>query len=180
MNAITAISARKSVRSYREQLVEDSKITAMVKAAGNAPQAGSFHLSVILNKDLLQKIDGDTHERMLNSGSAFMVDRASLPGYRPMYGAPLMLVFSGPEANPYSLSNVSNAATCAIIAATALGLGTCFIVTPTLALNTDKSLAKTVGLPTGYKALCCVIAGYAGDDRFATEKQAPVDVNYCR
>jgi len=180
MDTLQAIAQRKSVRNYLPRAVEDEKLEALVKSAGNAPKAGPFHITVVLREQVLQEINDKAHDCMKQSGNAFLMERAALPGYRPMYGAPLLMVFSAPEENPYSQANVSNAATTAVIAATALGLGSCYVVTPTLALNAEPSLAAKIGVPGGYKPMCCVLAGYAGTDEFENPRQAMDSVNYCR
>ncbi len=56
------------------------------------------------------KIDALTHEAMLNSDREFLRKRASLPGYRPLYGAPVLLLLSGPADGPYSAVNAALAA----------------------------------------------------------------------
>lgn len=178
MDALQAIESRKSVRNYLPSGVEEEKISALVNSANSAPKAGPFHITVVTNTEMLQMINDISHDRMRHSGSAFLMERASLPGYRPMYEAPLLMVFSASEDNPYSQANVSNAATTAVIAATALGLGSCYVVTPTLALNTDAGVSAKIGIPAGYKAMCCVLAGYAGEEAFATTKDPADNINY--
>lgn len=180
MDALKALEIRKSVREYQAKPVETEKLEAILKAANNAPKAGEFQISAVLNPDLLKEINDKALLCMKNSGNAFLMERAALPGYEPMYEAPLLLVFSAPPENPYSVANVSNAATSGIIAATALGLGSCYIVTPTLALNEDPALMKKIGVPEGFKPMCCMIAGYAGGDRFASPKQEMNNINYCK
>ncbi|MDL2321629.1 nitroreductase family protein [Desulfosarcina sp. OttesenSCG-928-B08] len=93
----------------------------------------------------------------------------------------LTMVFSAPEQNPYSMANVSNAATTVTLAATDLGLGSCYVVTPTLALGKEPELAKKIGVPGGMKPMCCVLVGYPESDAFATpRKKSDSNVNYCR
>ena len=57
-----------------------------------------------------------------------------------------------------------------ILEATGLGLGSCYVVSPTLALNGEENrdLAKEAGIPDGYALQCGVIIGYAADkNRFS-------------
>lgn len=180
MDALKALEIRKSVREYQAKPVEAEKLETILKAANNAPKAGEFQISVILNAGLLKEINDKALDCMKKSGNAFLMERAALPGYEPLYGAPVLLVFSAPPENPYSFANVSNAATSGIIAATALGLGSCYIVTPTLALNEEPSLVKKIGVPEGFSPLCCMIAGYAGGDKYASPKQVLNNINYCK
>lgn len=181
MNTLEAIEKRKSVRSYQSKGIEQRDMDLLLKAANNAPKAGEFQITVVLNPGILQEINAKALDCMKNSGNAFLMERAALPGYQPMYGAPAMLVFSASEKNPYSMANVSNAATSVTIAATALGLGSCYVVTPTLAFNADPGLGEKTGIPAGMRAMCCVLLGYQQDDKFTTPKQQePNNISYCK
>lgn len=180
MDTLLAIKTRKSIRNYKSQAVEADKIETILKAANNAPKAGDFHISVILNADILGEINDKALEAMKNSGNDFLMSRAAIPGYQPLYGAPMLILFSASPENPYGMANVSNAATTASIAATALNLGSCYVVTPTLALNADSSLADKTGLPAGFKVMCGLLLGYAGEEKFATPKEEANNINYCR
>jgi FMN reductase [NAD(P)H] len=58
---------------------------------------------------------------------------------------------------------------------TGLGLGSCFIVTPTLVLNRPENgaLAREAGISEGYAAQCAVIVGYAAaEDPYTLEERA--------
>lgn len=181
MDTLKAVATRKSIRSYQAKSVEDSKIETLIGAANSAPFAGPFHISVLLNKELLTELSHKTLTAMKNSGNEFLQSRADLPGYHPMYGAPLMLIFSAPAENPYGAANCSNAATTAALVATELGLGSCYIITPTLVLAHDADIAKKAGIPSGFKAACCLLAGYTDDPKkYSAPRQKSENVTYVR
>ena len=52
------------------------------------------------------------------------------------------------------------------------------MVTPTLALNTEPSLAVKIGVPREFKPMCCVLLGYAGEDKFTTPRRELQNINY--
>ena len=178
MDALKALEVRKSVRSYQQRPVEAGKLDTLLKAANNAPKAGEFHITVVLNPEMLSEINDKALAIMKSSGNEFLMQRAALPGYQPLYGAPVLLIFSAPDANHYSKANVSNAATCAIIAATAMDLGSCYVVTPTMPLNEDAALARKVGVPEGLKPMCGVLVGYQDGEKFATIRTMEDNINY--
>ena len=180
MDTLQAIAARKSSRDYRAEAVEDNKLDIVAKAAQQGPKAGEFQISVIVNRDVLKEINDLALAGMKNSGNDFLMSRAALPGYQPLYGAPALLVFSGPDSNPYAQANASCAATTAGLAATALGLASCYVVTPCLALNPDPALRKRCGIPDGFAAHCGLLVGYAAGDKFTAPFQALDNINYCR
>lgn len=178
MDAIKAIETRSSARSYAAQPLTQAQLDTLVKAAQSAPKAGNFHISVVTNAGLLAQIDAKALEAMQNSGNDFLMGRAALPGYRPLYNAPVLFLFSAPPQEPYGAANCAGAATAAAIAATALELGSCYVVTPTLALAADAELGQKAQIPAGYKAMCGLLAGYKEGEKFTTEKQPLNNVSY--
>lgn len=178
MDAIKAIEARKSVRSYQGRAVEKEKIETLVMAAKNAPKAGNFHITVITNKEILGKINDTTLDAMKKSGNEFLMSRAALDGYMPLYGAPVLIMLSAPPEETFSAVNTACAATNVCIAATALGLGSCYVVSPTLTLGPDKEMCRKIGFPEGYAPFCGVLIGYAGEEKFTTERYSPDNVNF--
>lgn len=180
MDTIDIILKRKSVRCYKDEQICNEDLEKIIASGNNAPNAGPFHISVIQNKDLLQKISDLALEGMKKSGSEFLMSRAALPGYAPIYGAPTLLILSSPKGDGAGDINTSCAAANMTIAATALGLGSCYVVTPGLAFNLDNSLYSEAGIPDGYDIRCSVILGYCAGDEFATEKAPKSNVNYVK
>jgi nitroreductase len=179
MDALEAIAKRKSVRDYKKDQISDEAVAAIIAAGQNAPSAGPYHITVVQNKELLQHISNLALEAMKNSGNEFLMSRAALPGYDPIYGAPTLFLLSAPQG-PYSLATASCAATCMIIAATALGLGSCYLITPILAFKADKGLAARAGIPEGYEIMCAVVVGYKAGEKFAVERVKENTVNYVK
>ena len=180
METLQAIEARKSTRSYQPKPVESEKVEQLIAAADNAPKSGAIHITVVENKDVLKELNDATLTAMKNSGSEFLVSRAALPGYQPLYGAPLLLILSGP-GSPLDGGNASCAAAVATIAATDLGLGSCYVASPIRALNAQKELAAKIGIPEGYSPVCAGLAGYAADsDAYSSHQRTEGNVNYCR
>jgi nitroreductase len=158
----SVIKARKSVRSYLSKPVEKVKLHKIVEAAYKAPCAGTVSLRVVTNQALITKINDKALLAMRASGIDFLVSQASIPGYRPLYGAPAVIVIAAESANPLSPANAAAAGTSATFAATALGLGSVYAVTPTLATNSDADLTKRVGLPQGTTSFVGLPVGYEG------------------
>ena len=69
-----------------------------------------------------------------------------------------------------------------LLESTGLGLGSCFIVSPTLVLNAEagRDLAKEAGIPDGYKVQCALVMGYAATENKFTlgERDKKGSVNY--
>lgn len=182
MNISEAIAKRKSVRAYLDKPVLADDLAKIVEAGQWAPNAGPFQISVVRNAGLRQRINDRTLDAMVHSGNEFLQQRASLPGYQPIYGAPVLILLSAPANAPFSAVNTALAAENMLLEATGLGLGSCYIVTPTLALNgeNNRDLTREVGLPDGYVVQCAVIVGYAAaENKFtAGERTRKGSVNY--
>jgi len=138
-------------------------LAKIVEAGQWAPNTVPFHLSAIRNHRLRKKINDRTREAMVNGPNEFLRQRASLPGYQPLYGAPVLIVLSAPADAPFGPMNTALAAENMLLEATSLGLGSCYLITPTLVLTGDnKELAKEARVPEGYAAVCAIVVGYAG------------------
>lgn len=179
MDIIEVIEKRKSVRGYEKEPVDMYDVEILVMAARCAPKAGAFHISVITNADVLREINDNALEIMKNSGNEFLMSRAALDGYQPLYGAPVLFLMSAPDG-PHAVETCSCSATAVTFAATGLGLGSCYVITPTLAVNEDKALMKKIGIPEGFSAVCGVLAGYEAADCFSPQRKQVENVNYCK
>lgn len=181
METQAAIKNRHSIRSYQDKPIPEKKLQAVVDAADSAPFAGPFHITVVLDKAVLQTLDSLTIQAMKNSVLQFLRDLAETPGFKPLFDAPAMLVFSVPESNPYGMANCSAAATAGALMATDLYLGSCFAVTPTLALNENPTICKQIGIPDGYKPLCTLMLGEMDDpNKNRHPRNLGNNVNYYR
>jgi FMN reductase [NAD(P)H] len=163
MNVSEAIAKRKSVRAYEDKPIPADILKRIVEAGQWAPNAGSFQISVIQNTGLRQRINNRTLDAMIHSGNEFAQQRASLPGYQPIYGAPVLILLSAPADAPFGPANTALAAENMLLEATGLELGSCYLVSPTRALNgeNNQDLAPEAGVPKGYIVQCAVIVGYA-------------------
>ena len=163
MGVSEAIKKREAVRAYLDKQVSADDVAKVVEAGRWGPNAGPFQISVIRNPKLLEKINDLTHQAMVASEVEFLRERVALPGYEPLYGAPVLIVMSAPGDAPYSAFNAAVAAENMLLQATELGLGSCFLVSPRMVLAGDenRSLAEEAGIPEDYVFQCAVIIGHA-------------------
>lgn len=183
MNVFEVIANRKSVRSYKAEQISDEALTKIIDAGQWPPNAGPYQISVLQNSDFVKKLNDLTADGMRNSGNEFLMSRIALPGYQPLYGAPTVILLSAPANVPYSAMNTALAAENMILAATGLGLGSCFLFTPTLAFAGDRTgeLAKEAGIPEDYTVYCAVIIGYPAGKAFsAPTREKKGSVNYVK
>lgn len=177
METMKALLERKSVRGYLDREVEKEKLSAVVEAGRRAPNAGPIHLTVVRDGAFLREIDAAALEALKNSGNDFLVSRANLPGYHPLYGAPVLVLLSAPKEG-YGQVNTACAAAVMTVAAADQGLGSCYVVSPILALDGKNALSKRLALPEGYVPMCGVILGYPGEDKFSHPRELADNVTY--
>jgi len=164
METFEALERRRSVRSYRPEQVRPEDLEKLLQAGLRAPYAGPFLISVVQRPALLQQIADAALEAMKSSPIDFLRQQASTPGYNPLYGAPTLLLLTAPADAMNGAANCALAAENIILAATDLGLGTCYMGSPSSALNGPHGaeLAKAIGIPEGYVFRSSVAIGYPG------------------
>lgn len=156
MEAIEAINARHSVRSYTDEPVSSAQIKRLIEAANAAPcgmhHNDKRHIAVVTDKEILGQI------RM--AGTAAM-------GRDLMYGAPLLFVVSGqpeddmPDMEKYDAAVIIENV---LIEATELGLGSVFLLgLPKAVLSTSSALQKKLHIPEGYVPLAAAAIGHAAE-----------------
>jgi nitroreductase len=197
MDAIGAIIKRKSVRAYEDRPVPGHVVEKIIEAGQWAPNAGqqiglrglqllpieyAFQISVSRNKGLRRKINDRVLETMNRVDNLFARQRASLPGYQPLFGAPVVMLLSEPDQGMSGAVNVALVAENMLIAATALGLESCYLGSPAHALTGDSNtdLTREAGVPEDYVVQCAIIFGYAApENRFSLgERTKRGKVNY--
>ena len=168
MNTFEAIINRKSIRAYLDKEIPAETISKILEAGQWAPNAGPFQISVIRNAQLRKKINDQTLQAMLNSGIEFMMQRASIPGYQPLYDAPVILLISAPNNLPHAPYNAGVVAENMLLQATELCLGSCFLRSISLVLNNNQAVITEAGIPDDYTFHCGVALGYsAAENKFS-------------
>lgn len=164
MNTLEAIAARHSVRGYTDQPVEQEKLETLLKLANIAPKNGAFTMTVLRNKGVLDNLEENLVNYMSVSEDPTMEKMAATPGYKAMYGAPCVVFFSVPEENPgNSTISADCAAATMCIAATDMGLGSCYMMTPIMANAINPMFKDIIMVPKGFELYCAVLLGYTGD-----------------
>lgn len=156
MEALEAINARHSVRSYTNEPVASAQIKRIIEAANAAPcgmhHNDKYHISVVTNPEVLSEI------RMASSSAI---------GRDMTYGAPLLIVVSGePEADLPDMEKYNAAVIVenVLLEATELGLGSVFLLGMAKAvLAPSSALQKKLHVPEGYVPLAAAAIGHAAE-----------------
>lgn len=166
MNTFEAINARKSVRTYQSKDVETEKVKVVVEAgnkAASTPMAGRVYFNVISDPELLQQVASGTKSVMQKSGVEMLVKLSSDPDYNPIYNAPVAVVVSADSNTQFmSIANAACAGENMLLAATELGLGSCYLMNPTMAFNIPE-IRAAAKLPESTQPVALIIFGYTDD-----------------
>ncbi|MDO4290410.1 MAG: nitroreductase family protein [Eggerthellaceae bacterium] len=154
MNTLETLFSRKSVRSYTGAPVPDDALGAVLKAAMAAPvgmgQYQDVHLTVVTDVAVLRGIE--------EAACAFM----NRPDAHPLYGAPALIVVSArdeAERGGITYENCAVVAHNMALAATELGMGSCFIFGALMPMRQSPELRAPLGLPDGFSPRCGIVLG---------------------
>lgn len=143
---ICAIEGRRSIRSYRTDPVPEEKLEAVVKAGLMAPSAmnqQSWHFVAISGK-------GAERYR------TYCIEKL---GRDPYYGAPAVILVFGKKDAIAPVCDGSLAIGNLLLAAKALGLGSCWIHCVN-DLFKEEAAAAEWGVPAGYRPVGSVALGF--------------------
>lgn len=161
MDVFEAIAARYSVRGYKPDPVSDEALHQVLEAARQAPSAANkqpFRIVVIQTKGREDEL-------------------ARVYGRKWLLQAPLVIAFIAVpgeawrrmDDKPYDEVDATIAMDHLVLAATALGLGTCWI-----AAFDPAAVRDVLGLPDDVEPIALTPLGYPDRDRAATDRR-PLD-----
>ena len=188
MNTFEAMKIRKSVRSYQQKSVEPEKVKQIAEAgnmAAGTPMAGKVYFSVITNPDVLKSIVEGSKAVMSKSGVPMLEKISQNPNFNPIYGAPAAIVVSTDKAdNPNTAAMARANAACAgenmLLAATELGLGSCYLESQTLAFNIPE-IAAEAKIPANAQPHAVIVFGYTDDTApHAAYPETPDNIVYVK
>jgi nitroreductase len=177
------ILGRRSVRHYRAQPVDKMSISSLLEAAVRAPTA--MHQEplafVIIN-------DQKTLKHLSDLAKPLMIDKEKIstterthhiekhfdnPDFNIFYNAGTLIIICGKTDAPFYTADCWLAAENMMLAACAMGLGTCVIGSALPALNL-KDVKAQLRISDKYIAVAPIIIGYPNQEDTATTRHAPV------
>lgn len=147
------IKSRHSVREYSNRPVEKEKIRAILEAAITAPSGMNrqpWHFLVVQESENRKKVLEANHivNKWMNTAPVIII---ALADKRAFYGR---------EEQKVYLFDLGLAVENLLLAATALGLGTCV----TIGFNEDK-LRKNLDIPDRYIPIVVIALGYEAENK---------------
>lgn len=175
---LTNILNRRSIRKFEATQIKDEELQAIIDAGNYAPSAmnqQSWHFVAIQNKEVLNKINEVTKAALANSGNPNFEARAKAENFSAFYNAPTFILVFGDEKAIAPTHDGSLALGNMLLAAKAVGVGSCWIHAMNFVLSTEegKALKATLGVPEGYTPIGAGAFGYnSGETPAAPPRKA--------
>ena len=166
---LNLIKTRRSCRAYRTDNVPEELLDKVLEAGTYAPTGGGRQSPVIVSVR-----DPELRSTLSAMNAGIMGSDSD-----PYYGAPVViLVLAKGDANTF-VEDGSCVLENMMLAATELGLGSCFLMGPMIAFANPEVRAR-LGLPEGYEPLIGVALGYAAGERPAAPERERDNITWCQ
>ncbi|WP_342677015.1 nitroreductase [Methanofollis sp. UBA420] len=166
---MAAIRGRRSIRSYEDRPLDDGTVQAIIDAGIHAPTAlglQPWQFIVVRDQTLMKQIS-EYCKPFLRAALRDATDEASI-AYREIlaheeydifYDAPVLVLVLGDVRNRYSIYDCTLCAGTMMLAAHALGVGSCWIGSAEPVSGSPEFLAA-LGVPEGWRTVAPIIFGY--------------------
>lgn len=189
LTVFETILARRSVRSYKAQVVDRVTIGSLLEAAVRAPTA--IHQEpwafVIISDRLLLRSLSDRAKPLIvakakHSGSersSHMLDIVDNPDFNIFYDAGTLILICGRTAAPFYVADCWLAAENLMLAACAMDLGTCVIGSALPAFNLPEVRVQ-LNITDGFSVVAPIVLGYPNEEITPVLRKSPLILNNIR
>lgn len=174
------ILARRSVRKYTKQALDQSKINTLIEAAVHAPTAmhrEPWAFVVVENQQLLLDISDKAKSLIIKESSHSINKRYDLDHLdreaNIFHDAGTLITICGNIATPFVMADCWLAAENLMLTACAMGLGSCVIGYALPALN-DPEIKRILKIPDNFTAISPIVVGYPAEFPTPSYRKAPV------
>lgn len=163
---VEAIEARRSIRAYKDTPVEREKLQLLAECGVKAPSAmgrEEWELRIVDSKEW---IDNCTAAYMKAVEGTDKADHMKAPNFKNIFrNAPAVIFVAAPEGL-FAGENVGCLGQNIMLAATEMGLGTCFLgsVQMIFAEPTMQEYVASLGFSEGYKLRYALAVGYPDEE----------------
>lgn len=180
MDLLDAICGRRAVRQYKPECPSEYQLRQLIDAAVWAPSAMNdqgWHFTVITRGELLDQISRDA-KAWVRENEPWLAENAEMrallgdPDFHMLHQAPVLIIISSPARGKWTAEACAVAAQNLMLAATGLGLGSCWIGLVQDWLNTPQGRAVT-GLAAAEQVVAPIVVGYAREKPQAAARKRP-------
>lgn len=185
IETLKIIKQRRSTRSFKEEQIKEEELQAVLEAGLYAPSAGNqqaWHFTVIQNRELLDRLNLAAKEAAKQLDNEHIRKMVNNEKFNIFYGAPTLILISGDEQAMLIEADCAAANQNLLIAAEAMGLGSCWINFVIFAFNSPNGpeFRRELGIPDGYKPYCSAALGYKKVAAVNAPDRKPNLVTYIR
>ncbi len=161
-SVVETIKSRRSIRAYKDTSVEREKLQLLAECGVWAPSAMNKQEWEVRIVDSKEWIDGATAAYLKAVEGTNKADYLLKPGFKNIFrNAPAVIFVAAPDGL-FAGENVGCLAQNVMLAATELGLGTCFLgsVQMMFAEPAMQNHLQSLGFSEGYKLRYALAVGY--------------------
>jgi nitroreductase len=166
MNLIETIQARQSVRAFLPTPIEPDKLEALLAAANQAPSAGNlqaYQIHLVQDEAVKRALVKASLEQGFIAQAPIALAFCAHPARAARYGK------RGEDL--YAVQDATIAVAYAQLAATALGLATCWV-----GAFDELEVSRLLALPSGQRPVAILPVGYAAETPERTARRALADL----
>ena len=186
-NVFEAILARRSVRTYAPDALDRNTVRTLLEAAVRAPTAmheEPWAFVVMQDHALLQRLSDLAKPLFVEEvryrnahGSSHSFDHFTKPDFNIFHGADTLIIICAKQLGPFVVADCWLAAENLMLAASAIGLGSCVIGSAVAALNIHK-VKTELGIPDEYSAIAPIVVGVPSGETAATSRKEPLILSW--
>ena len=176
-----AINARRSVRAYAQEDPDKSAVKTLLEAAIRAPTAmheEPWAFLVVQNRGLLKRLSDLAKPLFLERlHRTHVLETFSNPDFDIFHGAGTLIVICAKPSGPFVEADCWLAAENLMLAACALGLGSCIIGSSVGALNMPEVKAE-LGIPGEFNAVAPIVVGRPSGETPSVSRKDPIILDW--
>ncbi len=183
MTIFETILARRSVRNYKTQEVDIATVRTLLQAAVRAPTAmhqEPWAFVIVQDRKLLRSLSDQAKPLFIaevskhaHGNAGHLLDTFENPDFNVFYDAGTLVLICGKTSSSFYEADCWLASENLMLAACAMGLGTCVIGCALPALNLPEAKAK-LSVPNDFSVVVPIIIGYPMDETAPTSRKPPV------
>jgi nitroreductase len=181
LDVFETILARRSVRGFRDGDLDRKLVRSLLEAAVRAPTAvheEPWAFVIVQDRQLMHDLSDRAKPLFAEEIRRSGVERIETfgdfanPEFNIFYDAGTLIVICARPIGPFVAADCWLAAENLMLAACALGLGTCVIGSAVPALNLPE-IKQQLGIPSELSAVAPIIVGLARGETPATSRREP-------
>jgi nitroreductase len=178
-----AIMARRSVRAYAPHVLDLATIETLLDAAVRAPTAmheEPWAFVIVQDGKLLRQLSDRAKPLFVEEvrhrnahGANHSFEHFTRPDFDIFYGAGTLIIICAKPSSPFVTADCWLAAENLMLAACALGLGSCVIGSAVAALNIHK-VKSELGIPDEFSAIAPIVVGVPSGETPVSARKLPL------